>query len=63
MLGRPVSLMSFTLDGQNWPTDPYPFRITNLLLHLANGLLIFLLARVIFSTSHKPETSAKLDVS
>jgi tetratricopeptide (TPR) repeat protein len=39
-LGRPLSLMSFTLDGQNWPTDPRPFRITNLLLHLANGLLL-----------------------
>lgn len=59
-LGRPLSLMSFTLDGQNWPTDPRPFRITNLLLHLANGLLVFFLTRAIFSTSQKPETSTRL---
>jgi tetratricopeptide (TPR) repeat protein len=59
-LGRPLSLMSFTLDGQNWPTDPRPFRITNLLLHLANGLLVFFLTRAIFSTSQKPGASARL---
>jgi tetratricopeptide (TPR) repeat protein len=59
-LGRPLSLLSFTLDGQDWPTDPHPFRITNLLLHLANGLLAFFLTRAIFSTSQKPETSARL---
>jgi len=59
MLGRPVSLLSFALNGQEWPTDPRPFRITNLLLHLVNGLLIFLLTRAIFSTSHRPETAEK----
>ena len=59
-LGRPLSLLSFTLDGQTWPTDPHPFRVTNLLLHLANGLLIFLLTRSVFSTAHKPETAEKL---
>ena len=59
-LGRPLSLLSFTLDGQNWPTDPHPFRVTNLLIHLANGLLIFVLTRLIFSTAHKRETAAKL---
>jgi tetratricopeptide (TPR) repeat protein len=59
-LGRPLSLWSFTLDGQNWPTDPHPFRVTNLLIHLANGLLIFALTRLIFSTAHKRETASKL---
>jgi tetratricopeptide (TPR) repeat protein len=59
-LGRPVSLFSFTLNGQDWPTDPRPFRVTNLLLHLVNGLLVFLLTRAIFSTSHRPETAEKL---
>lgn len=59
-LGRPVSLLSFALNGQDWPTDPHPFRVTNLLLHLVNGLLVFLLTRAIFSTSHRPETAERL---
>jgi tetratricopeptide (TPR) repeat protein len=60
LLGKGDGLTSPELDGQNWPTDPRPFRITNLLLHLANGLLVFFLTRAIFSTSQKPETSTRL---
>jgi hypothetical protein len=43
--GRPVALLSFLLDGSTWPTAPWPFKRTNLILHLANGLL---LATVLF---------------
>ncbi len=43
-LGRPVALLSFLIDGNNWPTDPWPFKRTNLLIHLLNGGLIGLLA-------------------
>ena len=42
-LGRPISLLSFLLDGQEWPTSPTPFLRTNLLLHLVNGQLLMLL--------------------
>jgi len=59
-IGRPLSLISFTLDGQTWPTDPRPFRITNLLIHLLNGLLLFFLTRRIFATVYKQETAEKL---
>ena len=59
-LGRPLSLLSFTFDGQTWPTDPRPFRVTNLIIHLVNGLLIFFLAQRIFATAHARETAAKL---
>lgn len=38
--GRPVALLTFLLDAQSWPADPYPFKRTNLLLHLLNGLLL-----------------------
>ncbi|WP_043765499.1 hypothetical protein [Algiphilus aromaticivorans] len=44
-LGRPVSMLSFLIDGQTWPTDPKPFKHTNILLHLLNGVLIFTLTR------------------
>jgi tetratricopeptide (TPR) repeat protein len=43
-LGRPISLLSFLIDGTNWPTDPWPFKRTNLLIHLLNGGLVGLLA-------------------
>lgn len=38
--GRPVALLSFLLDGQTWPTQPWPFKRTNLVLHLVNALLL-----------------------
>lgn len=45
--GRPVSLLSFLIDARNWPADPYPFKRTNLVIHLLNGALLYgLLARL-----------------
>jgi len=38
--GRPISLASFLLDANTWPTNPYPFKYTNLLIHLLNGVLL-----------------------
>jgi tetratricopeptide (TPR) repeat protein len=46
-IGRPLSLLTFLLDGQGWPTDPAPFLRTNLLLHLINGALLFALLRLL----------------
>lgn len=39
--GRPVALLSFLLDAQNWPAPPLPFKYTNILIHLLNGCLLF----------------------
>src|SRR6185437_6148071 len=41
--GRPLTLLTFLLDARNWPADPYPFKRTNLLLHLLNGALLYAL--------------------
>src|SRR5262249_23733625 len=38
--GRPLTLGTFLLDARDWPADPRPFKITNVLLHLLNGLLL-----------------------
>jgi hypothetical protein len=38
--GRPLALLSFLLDAQNWPAEPYAFKRSNVLLHLANGALL-----------------------
>ena len=41
--GRPLTLLTFLLDAQNWPASPLPFKRTSLVLHLVNGALLFLL--------------------
>lgn len=41
--GRPLALLSFLIDAHDWPAAPYPFKRTNLLLHLLNGAMLALL--------------------
>ena len=45
--GRPLSLLSFLLDARDWPANPAPFLRTNLILHLINGGLLFVLLRLL----------------
>lgn len=49
--GRPLSLLSFLLDGQTWPTESLPFLRTNVLIHAVNGFLIFLIGRLLLGQS------------
>lgn len=44
-LGRPVALISFLLDARDWPAAPLPFKLTNLFVHVLNGLLLAALLR------------------
>lgn len=41
-LGRPVVMASFLLNSQSWPTSPYFFKLTNILIHLVSGWLFYL---------------------
>lgn len=43
--GRPLSLLTFLIDANAWPADARPFLRTNVLLHLVNGVLLFVLLR------------------
>lgn len=43
--GRPISLASFALQHNSWPGSPFDFKLVNLIIHLANGCLIFLISR------------------
>ena len=56
-IGRPISRLTFTLNGSTWPTDPYPFKATNILIHSANALLLFglfySLMRLLKSSRHR----------
>lgn len=41
--GRPLTLLTFLLDARNWPANPFPFKRTNLIFHLLNGALLYVL--------------------
>ena len=36
--GRPISTLSFLINDYAWPSSPYSFKYTNLLIHLLNGV-------------------------
>src|SRR6185437_2183905 len=38
--GRPLTLLTFLIDARDWPASPYPFKVTNVILHLINGALL-----------------------
>jgi len=48
--GRPVALLSFLINDSAWPTTSFPFKYTNLLLHLINGVLVFWLTHRLLAT-------------
>ncbi|MCL2021733.1 MAG: hypothetical protein FWG81_06505 [Betaproteobacteria bacterium] len=48
-LKRPVSSLSFALNNYFTGDDPFYFKLTNLIIHLINTILVFFLARVLFS--------------
>ena len=48
--GRPLALVSFLVDGNNWPAEPWPFKRTNLLIHLLTaGVLAALIWRILLA--------------
>ncbi len=47
-LGRPVSMLSFAFNHYFTGFNPYYFKLTNLFIHLINGVLVYLLSLFIF---------------
>lgn len=45
--GRPISFASFLINDVAWPSTPWPFKYTNLMIHLLNGVLVFVLSRAL----------------
>lgn len=56
--GRPVALASFLMDAHRWPAPPWPFKLTNVLLHLLNGAMLALLLRLLSRASGLDERKA-----
>jgi len=51
--GRPLSLLTFLVDGRNWPADPWPFKRTNLVLHLLCATLLLVASLKVLSVHNK----------
>jgi len=47
ILGRPISMLSFALDYFWHGLNPFYFKLTNLFIHLLNGILIYLLTQLL----------------
>jgi tetratricopeptide (TPR) repeat protein len=47
----PVTWISFAFDYLLWGMDPFGYHLTNLLLHTANAILVFLVARQLLSAA------------
>lgn len=57
--GRPLSLGSFAFNYWLTQADPYYFKLTNLLIHLANGLLVYGLVRQVWPRLVAGESNAR----
>lgn len=58
--GRPLSMASFLVNDQYWPGSPRTYKYTNVLLHLLNGLLVFLVCRKIGRALTHSDSKAQL---
>ena len=56
--GRPLSLLSFTLDDWTWPSTPYAFKRTNLFIHLAVGCVLCWTQLKLLQSLGRPATEA-----
>ncbi len=53
-LGRPIAMASFALNYffNGKALEPFAFKLTNLLIHMANVLIVYLLLRLLFQSAN-----------
>ena len=49
---RPLGFLSFAFDWRLWHLDAFGFHLTNVVLHAVNSMLVFVLARRMFTAAH-----------
>lgn len=55
ILKRPLSMLTFWLNYYTTGLDPFYFKLTNLLIHLVNGLALFYLTKLLLETAQVRE--------
>lgn len=58
-LGRPISMLTFALNHYFTGFDPYYFKLTNLIIHLINGVILYFVALKIFFRLYFKENNLK----
>tara|TARA_R110002020_G_scaffold112746_45_gene259505 strand:- start:8171 stop:10057 length:1887 start_codon:yes stop_codon:yes gene_type:complete len=53
-IGRPLALLSFATNHVFTGLDPRSLKLTNLVMHLANGALVYLVCRLLLSMTQGP---------
>jgi len=61
--GRPISLASFIINDYAWPTSPYSFKYTNLMIHILCGILVYWLVYKLTLLVSKNENRACMTAS
>lgn len=51
--GRPISMVSFALDYYFNGPNPYGYKLTNLVIHLINGVCVFFLTTLVLEVSRR----------
>lgn len=57
--GRPLSLLTFLIDANDWPADAWAFKRTNLVIHLISGVLLAVFIRKILNVLHYSKQDAR----
>lgn len=63
MFKRPLSMLTFALDYAAWGMSPLHFKYTNIVIHLLNGICVYLLTKLILDVVTLERTSRMSDVS
>lgn len=45
---RPLQMVSYKIDFSVWGLDPFGYHLTSILLHIFNGILVYVLAQFLF---------------
>ncbi len=56
--GRPLSLLTFALQYADWPDNPSAFKFVNIMIHLINTGLVFIVSKTLFQFQYKTRRRA-----
>lgn len=59
-LNRPISMLSFALNAYTFGLNPFNFKLTNLVIHLLNGLCLYVLS-ILIMRAYKQRFHAQLE--